>query len=656
MQLHKLDRAKDANFWSVRVSRDVRVIVHKTPGSLLLCYAGHHDDAYRWAERRKLERHPVTGAAQFVEVREMMREVTVPVYVTTSRPAPPKRALLTDMPEQELLAYGVPADWMEDVQAATEDSILEIADHLPREAAEAVLELATGGRPKPATVAPPDTDPFQHPDALSRFRVMTNVEALSRALEYPWEKWSVFLHPAQRDLVERAYNGSARISGSAGTGKTIVALHRAVHLTRRHPDARVLLTTFSDPLAAALRLKLCSLIGNEPRIAERLEVEGIGSVGQRIARAQLGPLWLVDTAKLRQLLTDASAGIDLARLTPAFLWDEWRTVVDAWQVSDWESYRNVKRLGRKARLAESQREVIWSVFAKVHAALDAEGLTTESTMFAGLANHIAQSGKSPFEYAVIDESQDLTVSQLRFLAALGCGREDALFFTGDLGQRIFQTPFSWRSLGVDIRGRSHTLRVCYRTSHQIRRQADRLLPPEMNDVDENAENRRGTVSVFNGPPPELLVLETREAEAKAIAAWIERLSGEGIPPHEIGIFVRSDDELPRAQQAAKQAGTPACTLDDTMAGKRGHVTIATMHSAKGLEFRAVAVMACDDEIIPSQARIDSLGDGADLEDLYNTERHLLYVACTRARDRLLVTGVAPASEFLDDLKHQPPTG
>ena len=256
LSFHKLEKAKDKNFWSVRVSSDIRLIVHKTEGSLLLCYVNHHDKAYDWAERRKLETHPKTGAAQLVEIRETVKEVVVPVYVQTERPAPTKPRLFAETPEEELLGYGVPAEWMKDVRQATEDSLLLLADRLPAEAAEALLELATGGKPRVTKPAVPVTNPFDHPDAQRRFRVVTNVEELQHALDFPWEKWTVFLHPEQRQWVERDYAGPARVSGSAGTGKTIVALHRAAHLARTHPEARVLLTTFSDTLANALHTKL----------------------------------------------------------------------------------------------------------------------------------------------------------------------------------------------------------------------------------------------------------------------------------------------------------------------------------------------------------------------------------------------------------------
>ena len=303
-----------------------------------------------------------------------------------------RTAIFADASDDDLLGYGVPVEWLDDVRAATEDSLLDLADHLPGEAAEALLQLATGGAPARPAPAVTGADPFAHPDAQRRFRVMADVEALERALEYPWEKWTVFLHPAQRQLVEREYRGPARVAGSAGTGKTIVALHRAVHLARTYLESRVLLATFSDALAAALRL------------------------------------------------------------------------------------------------------------------------------------------------------------------------------------------------------------------------------------------------VPNQAP------ETRPKQR------------EGYAPQAIGVFVRSLEQIERALSAVQAAGMRSVQLDDGSGGVSGSVAVGTMHLAKGLEFRAVAVAACDEEVIPLQARLERVGDDADLEEVYGTERHLLYVACTRARDRLLVTGVDPGSEFLDDLR------
>ena len=650
LSFHKLEKAKDKHFWSVRVSGDIRLIVHKTEGSLLLCYVNHHDKAYDWAERRKLETHPKTGAAQLVEIRETVKEVVVPVYVQTERPAPTKPRLFAETPEEELLGYGVPAEWMKDVRQATEDSLLLLADRLPAEAAEALLELATGGKPRVTKPAVPVTNPFDHPDAQRRFRVVTNVEELQHALDFPWEKWTVFLHPEQRQWVERDYAGPARVSGSAGTGKTIVALHRAAHLARTHPEARVLLTTFSDTLANALHTKLKRLVGSEPRLAERIDVHSLNALGLRLYKAHCGPVMLVSREAMRDLLGEASKAVGGHRFSLHFLLTEWEQVVDAWQLETWESYRDVARLGRKTRLPEPQRAVLWSIFERVRDGLKERKLTTHAGLFTALASALAKGKHPPFDFAVVDEAQDITVSGLRLLAALGGGRPNALFFAGDLGQRIFQQPFSWRSLGVDIRGRSRTLRINYRTSHQIRIQAERLLGPELTDVDGNNEDRSDTISVFNGPPPVIRVLATEDEEIKSVGTWLAEQSKAGILPHEFGVFVRSAGQLGRAQAAVKESGLAFKILDEHVETTSGHVSISTMHLAKGLEFRAVAVMACDDEIIPLQERIETVGDNSDLQEVYDTERHLLYVACTRARDHLLITSTAPASEFLDDLR------
>ena len=651
IQLHRISNSKDKNFWSARITRDLRLIVHRMGSSFLLCYADHHDAAYQWAERRRFERHPKTGAAQIVEVRETVREIEIPQYVAAEAlAAPPKPALLGHLSDENLLAYGVPTEWLEDVRKATEDTLFALVDHLPAEAMEALLALATGEVPQLPLQTPEGTDPFAHPDAQRRFRVMTNAEELERALEYPWEKWTVFLHPTQRAVVERHYSGPARVAGSAGTGKTVVALHRAVHLARTHPDSRVLLTTFSDTLANALRVKLGRLAGGEPAVHERVDIRAIDRVGLDLYESTFGPPQLVDAPSLRELLRESSETAPPHRFSDRFLETEWRDVVDAWQLSTWEDYRDVARLGRKTRLGENQRALLWSIFDRVRSALADRDLVTLPGVFAGVTEQVIPDGESPYDFVVVDESQDISVPQLRFLAALRGGHENGLFFAGDLGQRIFQTPFSWLSLGVDVRGRSSTLGINYRTSHQIRRQADLLLPLEMSDVDGNTDVRRGTVSAFNGPEPTVEILDSVEEEAAAIAAWLRERTREGVPPEEIGIFVRSSAEMERAKAAVRAADLEAVELDGGSEGASDRVAIGSMHLAKGLEFRAVVVAACDDEVIPLQSRIESIVDEADLEDVYNTERQLLYVACTRARDHLLVTGIAPASEFLDDLQ------
>lgn len=652
LSLHKLDRARDKQFWSARVNADLRIIVHRTDASLLLCYVDHHDKAYAWAERRKLETHPSTGAAQIVEVRESVVEipvhrlVDVPSVPNTTYPAP-AAPLFATVADTQLLEYGVPAEWIPEVRSATEDSIFTIVAALPSEAAEALIELATGGTPKPRPVF--TADPFAHPDAQRRFRVMQNVEELKRALEAPWDQWAIFLHPAQRELVERRFNGPARVAGSAGTGKTVVALHRAVALARANPAARILLTTFSIPLARMLRQKLRILVGKDRDISDRIVVDALDEVALELYEQNHGQARRAPAEAIDSLLASIAAEQGQRTFSDAFLRREWHEVVDAWQLPSWESYRDVPRLGRKQRLNEKQRESLWPIFAAVRDRLDRAAMVTMPQVYAGVTDALGTDIATPFDHAVVDEAQDISVAQLRFLAALGGGQPDALFFAGDQGQRIFQLPFSWKALGVDIRGRSHVLRVNYRTSHQIRGLADTLLDDELRDVDSIAESRTGTVSVFNGPDPRIEIAATEEAERQVIADWLRAQTAVGMQPGQIGVFVRSRHEVDRARLAIEAAGLSATSPRPGEEAESGKVILMPMHLAKGLEFRAVVVAACDEDVLPLQSRIVTAGEMSDLDDILATERYLLYVACTRARDALLVTAVAPGSDFLADL-------
>ena len=384
-------------------------------------------------------------------------------------------------------------------------------------------------------------------------------------------------------------------------------------------------------------------------MAERIDVSSLDAVGFRLYKAHGGQASLATRDTISEILKEASTKIDGHKFGRHFLLAEWEQIVDARQLEAWEEYRDVPRLGRKTRLSDTHRKTLWSIFEIVRTDLKMKDLITKAGLFTELAGIVAANKDRPYDFAVVDEAQDISIPQLRFLVALGANYRNALFFAGDLGQRIFQQPFSWKSFGVDIRGRSHTLRVNYRTSHQIRTQADRLIGPEVADGDGNREDRRDTVSVFNGPSPLIRVLMDEDEERQTVVDWISTQVTIGIPLHEIGIIVRSGAQLDRAKSAVQKLKLPVKILDERVETANGHVSICTMDLAKGLEFRVVAVMACDDEVVPLQERIEMIGDDADLQEVYDTERYLLYVACTRARDHLLITSVKPSSEFLDDL-------
>lgn len=671
LRMHRLDRAADRHFWSVRVNADIRIILHRLDDALLLAYVDHHDAAYRWAERRRIERHPVTGAMQIVVLPEVAGpdEGAAPqLRQAADVPQEPWHPpLFLDLTDDDMLGIGVPPSELQAVRHASSPDFFDVAERLPQEAVEALLDYVSTGR-LPARRDAGGTAAFEHPDDGRRFRTIHTPEDLRRALDYPWDRWIVFLHPDQRRLVERDHGGPVRIAGSAGTGKTVVALHRAAWIARRDARARVLLTTVSAPLAAALAHKLERLTGHDSDLAARITVRALPDLAEDAARARLGPVRIADAETVRAAILARAAGPTGPRhLRPGFITAEWHEVIEARALTDAAAYRATPRLGRRTRLGSRQRDEIWAVVDAVRADLADQGFTTLAAIYTAIIPATPPQGlptdDARFDAVIVDEAQDVGPAELRFLASLarsGSGRldasrpdaprPDALFFAGDLGQRIFRQPFSWAALGIDIRGRSHVLKVNYRTSHQIRTRADRLLPEVLADVDGVSEGRDGTVSLFDGPPPEIRLAADEAAEIRLIAGWVLDLLDDGMSPEEIALIIRDDSLRPRAEAVAAALGLAPAHLGAEVAVADGRIAIATMHVAKGLEFRAVAVMACDDDALPSAARIAAIADEADLDHVYDTERHLLYVACTRARDRLLVSGVAPGSEFLADLE------
>jgi len=643
---HRITASKEKNFWSVRANRDIRIIVHKAADRLTLCHVDHHDDAYDWASRRVFERHPRTGALQIVEVVERVREVMAEIEVApptdlfvepapTPEPVEPIIFPLASVGADTLQDYGVPQDWAELLAESSMADALEAADHLPIEAAEAVRVFLAGGTPE----APAPAEAVE----AQRFRMVEHRDELEAALEFPWDRWTVFLHPTQRQFVDADYNGPARVAGSAGTGKTVVSLHRALNLSR-DDSANILLTTFSDPLASALKEKLNILNGGEA-IVPRVKVSSFVGLAKELYELETGnrPRMIERDAIHRRLAKIAPED------NPIFLTNEFEDVIDPWRVDSLEDYRDLKRTGRRSRIGQKRRELIWPWFEALRAGMKSRHELTEAQLFAWVEDLYKTRERKPFSHIIVDEAQDLGVPELRFLAALAPVGGNRLFFAGDLGQRIFKLPFSWKALGIDVRGRSGTLKVNYRTSHQIRERLDRLLPEKLSDLDGLVEDRSGTISVFNGPIPDAISCKDQADETELVSEWVKVRLEAGMAPEQIGIIVRSEAQLFRAQAVADSLGLSVQALLGNARPKAGLLSVGVMQLAKGLEFRAVAVMACDAEIVPLESRVELAETQDDLDEIWQTERQLLYVAATRARENLLLSGVAPVSEYFDDL-------
>ena len=652
-QFHRLDRAKDDNFWSVRVNSDIRIIAHKSGKSVMLTYVDHHDDAYKWAANRVIRKHPKTGAAQIVEVVEA-HDTTHSFSSTPVKPEPDR--LFIDLDHDILTAIGVPEELTSQVKFCNEIMFFELAEKLPAEASEKLIEYAAGGVQKDdlvrmtATTKSTDANDelgLNHPDAKRRFALVSDEAALHAALDFPWHKWTVFLHPDQRRFTELSYKGSARVSGSAGTGKTIVALHRAVYLHKQNPEKNILLCTFTKTLASALKQKLDILLAQDEIALEKIDVTHLEGLAFAHLKRNEQPPNIASKTQLLNFLRRSAQSVQITNYANGFLLSEWDNVIDDWGIETLEEYTNLSRVGRKSKLGINQRKDLWLIFDETKKLLKSRNLTTWSSIFRGLS--LTNDPSAQYDHVIIDEAQDISSAELSFLARHYGDKPDGLFFAGDVGQRIFRAPFSWSSLGVDVRGKSNILQVNYRTSQQIRAKADLLLPKEIKDDDNQTEDRTSTISVFSGEPPKIVLNDDDIGEAKIVSEWIKEQLAQGIAPSEIGVFVRTEHQYKRALNAIKDSGNTGVVLNYKLDGDDSSINYGTMHLAKGLEFRSVAVIACDNDALPLKERIKLFTEEADIEEVERTERQLLYVACTRARESLLVTGVGIGSKYLYDL-------
>lgn len=639
-RLHALD-TREKRFHSISVGMDLRIIVLRDGPHFALMHVDHHDRAYRWAERRRVETHEVTGSAQIVEFEEVVREEIVTVRRAVA--APP---LFAGESDPYLLSLGVPRVYLPAVRAVTDDDgLIALVDRLPEEAWEALTALANGERPAPARVAAPSESPFETEDARRRFWVATEEAVLRRALERPWDEWLVFLHPSQRDAVERNFNGPARVSGSAGTGKSVVAMHRAARLAEASGGGRVLLTTYSPALAARLARGMDALLGADSPARGRVAVSTLFDQAERLLRAAGRAFTPADPARIAGMLEAHRGGVDPAAHSPAFLLNEWRAVIDHQGVRDWTTYRDLRRMGRGAPLSPRRRQEIWPVFEATRAAMDAAGLMTEGDVCGAAHDLLCGAGGAPFRHLVVDEAQDLGPRELAFASVLAAQGPRAQFYVGDAGQQIQRYPFSWTSVGVHVRGRSRRLRVNYRTSEQIRRFADRLLPAAIEELGGDEESR-AAVSVLRGPAPEVIACADDAGQGEALRRWIAAARARGVAPAEIAVLARSD-ALAQALAAGALAALAlgAAPLADP-APPEGAAYLGALADAKGLEFRCVALIGADAGRLPLAQALaaEESEEGRSLAAA--RERHLLYVGCTRARESLaLIHGAAP-SPFL----------
>jgi len=655
LHLEKIKNARNERFRSIRIDQFWRGIV-LTPASgetYTLLKVLPHDDAYDWARRRDLSVNRATGGIEIrdeVAIEESLGAVVAVAEQSSSH-------LFDHINDADLKRLGIDEQTLAFARALTDSMQLETAHaFLPSTQWEVLYGLAAGMTPEEvwsdlgaALVEEPiDENDLDAAVLRSKERVLVvdGPDELMAVFAYPIDLWRIYLHPSQRAIADAYYRGPARVTGGPGTGKTVVALHRAKHLAEVG-EGKVLVTTFTSTLADSLQAGINVLI-EDTRLLPRVVVEHVDRIAHRVFRDTHGTPAMLTAEKERALWTDIISQSH-APFAETFLGEEWREVFLAQQVTSLESYLEAKRTGRGRRLGTDQRQVVWEAINGFEEQLHDRGAWTHETVRREATRLLASQSAKPYRHVVVDEAQDLTPDQWRLLRAAVASDSDDIFIAGDAHQRIYDNRVSLRDVGIDIAGRSRRLTLNYRTTAEILAWSLALMHGvSVDDMDGALDKLSGCRSEIHGPAPSVMGFTSAEEEQAYVVNAMQTWLDDGITAPEIGVAVRSNRLAEMIDKALRAKRIPTRLLSKSTSHADA-VSIGTMHRMKGLEFRALAVVGVSENYVPlGAAVVDSSDDPQKHSSDLQRERSLLFVACTRAREQLLVTWHGEPSPFLPE--------
>jgi hypothetical protein len=651
----KIHDVRDDKVRTVRIDQKYRaVVLRPDQGDVyILAWVDNHDEAMAWARKRVFEINPVTGALQIINVTEAEQAV----LPRTGKKKTP--GLMCEFEDDLLLSFGLPDILLPAVRAVrTHDDLLALNKHLPAECAEALTWLAEGIPPEEirAAVAQPKVEKVDtgdlaaalvNPDTRRRFVTIRSDKDLTAILDAPLEKWRVFLHPSQEKLVAKKFNGPTKVTGGAGTGKTVVAMHRAKHLASNvfpeKPD-RIFFTTFTANLAQNVEQILSTLC---PECMDRLEVIHLHAWAVRFLRDHGMTVEIASPETIEQCWEEAVLEADDLSWDVGFFRQEWEQVVQANGVQTQDEYLRVPRLGRGRTVSRPQRARIWKVFEHYRHALGKRGQQEWLEVIQTARRYLEEKkAKPPYRAVVVDESQDFHNEEWKLIRALVPAGVNDLFLVGDAHQRIYGRKVVLSRCGIATQGRSSTLRINYRTTEQIRAWAVAMLEGmAVDDLDGQADEEKGYMSLLSGPKPECHRFSSAEEEQEFLGKTLKEIL-KARPADEICLVARTAKLIKDNYQALlKSLGIEHVVLDKSKEGSRGGVRLATMHRVKGLEFPVMILAGVNNKVMP--LRIATVeGDPTAKKEDEDRERSLLFVAATRARDQLIVTSWGTPSPFL----------
>jgi mRNA-degrading endonuclease RelE of RelBE toxin-antitoxin system len=676
LNYERIEGGKDAFIRSLRVDQEIRCIVRapEEGQTYVLLWVDKHDDAYQWARRRTCHVNRISGALQVVDVESAEAAVGDAIEAAVSEalatsPASSTPAssdsLFVGCDDDQLMLLGVPEALLPAVRAVTnEDALSRLIEWVPQSCVDGLILLADGKpidevideleRKRPAHVDTSDVaTALNTPESQAEFMVITDDELLEAMLAAPMEQWRVFLHPSQRRLVERDWSGPVRVLGGAGTGKTVVAMHRARWLAQQlseQPGTRVLFTTFTRNLATDIRSNLTKICS--PQELQRLEVIHLDGWVMKFLQGQgLQVRAFNDAARkacwdMAMAVADTSLGLDRR-----FYEEEWRDVVLANGCRTLPEYVAARRIGRGRRLTRQNRVQIWPVFDALRTEFRQRGLWEPEEAKQAATDLLNKAGQGArYTSIVVDEAQDLDVASFTLLRALvGKPHANDLFIVGDPHQRIYGKPVVLSRCGIEIRGRSRKLRINYRTTEETRAWATAVLHGlDFDDLDGGTDPTTDYRSLLHGDVPLIKGFEDPAEEQRFLAETLRQLQHEQGSLAATCVTARTNSGVEKLNAALQQAGfnTRVINKDESDDPSDPALRLATMHRVKGLEFDQMFLPGLDQTQMPYRFELDQRPDQVSRELFEQQERSLLHVAATRAKKRVVVTFSGKPSSFL----------
>ncbi len=661
----KIQGAKDKNLRSVRIDQTYRGIVLKPVSGdvYVLLWVAQHDDAYAWACSKECSIHPETGSLQVLSISEGQAQAT-PQDVT----APAATGLFRHIRDKDLLKLGIPEALLATVRTiVSEQELDQVERTFPEEASEALYLLAAGYTAeqtyaellKGEEQAPVNTDDFaaalEHEDSQRRFYVVDDDLEFEAILNSPLEKWRVFLHPTQRRIVSTHFNGPARVLGGAGTGKTVVAMHRAKWLADTvctEPNDKILFTTFTRNLAADIAENLSQICSDSA--FKKIEIVNLDRWVANFLKGHNYPHDVVYFGKKTTSLWDTAlnnAPVELG-LKRTFYREEWERIIQPQEIETAETYMRASRLGRGTQLGRKQRKQVWPVFEEYRLLLNEHNLKEAEDAMRD-ARLILEEGRFrlPYRCVVVDEAQDMSAQAFKLLRAMAPDTRNALFIVGDGHQRIYKGKIALSHCGIEIRGRSKRLRINYRTTEENRRWAVAILEGyAIDDLDGGADTQKGYKSLLRGVVPHVHFTNSFKEELDSIVGILNAEQQRESSLRDICLVARTRNLLQEYEEQLTHKGFECYRIKRKQAEDRNApgLRLATMHRVKGIEFDKVIIAGVSKEWVPYQKGLQNASDTVARNEVELLERALLYVAATRAKKEVWVTGYGERSEFIPE--------